>query len=123
MSTPYNMTPMANSTRPPRITRGSAAISRTLSGLGGDDLFPQAAVLFLVLRPQLLLCQVDERRVVGLVDRHAMRLKLLLGGGQRVDVLRHLADNALRLTAGVEKHLLLVRRQVVEHLQVHGDQR
>src|SRR5262245_26472170 len=85
-----------------RARRGSARV---------DDLVPHLRVLLPVLRPDLLLGHLAERRHVGLVHLHALRLEDLLGLLEAVDRLGQLADLRLCLAADVHDELLLLGRE------------
>ena len=80
------------------------------------------AVLLLVLRPDLLLRQLPEWRVVGHVHGHAEWLELLLRLGERIDALGVLAHDGLGLARAIEHQLLLVGRERVPHAEVHRHQ-
>src|SRR6516165_534326 len=131
MNTPYSMTAMASSTRPPVTIFGiartaSAALAPdgcTRSDRGGGDQVPELAVLLLVLRPDLFLRQLPERRVVRHVHGHAEGFEHLLRLGERIDAFGVLAHDRLRLAGAIQHQLLLVGTERVPHAEVHRDQR
>src|SRR6478672_13924800 len=116
MNTPYSITEMASSTRPPVTTFGIARTpptalapdEATSSDRGGGDQVPELAVLLLVLRPDLLLRQLPEWRMVRHVHGHAERLQHLLRLGERIDALGVLAHDGLCLARAVQHQRLLV---------------
>src|SRR6476646_7521133 len=115
---------MASRTRPPVTILGIERTALTalappdeamMSDRGGGDQIPELAVLLLVLRPDLLLRQLPEWRVVRHVHRHAERFQLLLRLGERIGALDVLAHDGLRLARAIGHQLLLVGAECVPH--------
>src|SRR5580692_3141045 len=122
MNTPYSMTPIASRTRPPVTILGIArtictvlapALLLTMSNCACGDQIPQFAVLLLVLRPNLLLRQLLEWRMIRHVHGHAQRFEQSFGLGQRIDAFRVLAHDRLGLSRAVEHQLLLIGPQCI----------
>src|SRR5437879_2317461 len=87
------------------------------------DRVPQFRVLFLVGGPDLLLRDLAEGWDVSLDYRHALGFQLAFGRGEIVDRLGQVADLGLRLAAGVEHQLLVLRAEAFPDAEVHGVER
>src|SRR5215469_14846125 len=108
------MTHIASSTRPPVTIFGTARAALIAlaqdggirSDRGGGDQVPQLAVLLLVLRPDFLLRQFSEWRVVGYIHGHSEWFQQFLRFGEGVDALGILAHDSLGLARAVQHQLL-----------------
>ena len=87
------------------------------------DLIPHCAELALVEGPNFLLRDLAKLLDFGFDHSHALRLEQLLGALKVVDRLGGVTHPILGLAAQIEKQFFVLGRQVLEHLQVHDDER
>ena len=93
------------------------------STLEACDLVPQCAELALVEGPNFRLRDFAELIDLGFHHGHALRLEQLLGTLKIVDRLGGVTHPALSLATQIEKQLVVLGRQVLEHFQVHDHER